>query len=220
MIEIKVSFDDGASKAITALLSSLTGARAAQISEVAGSAARDSAIKYHRGFEAANRWRGTKYLGAGPGGSSFGSEVADGWFLSSHTAGGAVIENGARYYHHKVHGGTIKPKNGKLLTIPLVQEAKGRTAAVYQRDTGHKLFFVKGKRALFERIETITSGARGRRSQGGATRIKQSGLRAIYALVTSVTQGPWKGALPPEDLIAAAYTDQYREELIEIITNS
>ena len=201
MIAIKVSIDDGASKAITALISSLTGARAAQISEVAGAAARDSAIKYHRGFEAANRWRGTKYLGPGPGGSSFGSEVADGWFLSSHTAGGAVIENGARYYHHKVHGGTIKPKRGKFLTIPLVQEAKGRTVATYQRDTGHKLFRPRGKDVLME-------------ATGKGT------VRSVYALVTSVTQGPWKGALPPEDLIASAYTDQYREELIEIITNS
>ena len=201
MISIKVSIDDGASKAITALLSSLTGRQAAEINEQAGLAARDAAVKYHRGFDAAKRWRGTRYLGPGPGGSSFGSEVAEGWHLASHTAGGAVIENGARYYRHKVDGGTIKPKHGKFLTIPLVQEAKGRTVASYRRDTGKKLFRPKGKNVLME-------------STGKGT------VRSVYALVTSVTQGPWKGALPPEDKIASAYTDKYREELIEIITKS
>lgn len=221
MITIKVNISDGASPMLRNVIAALTGPQAAELSEQGGIAARNAAIEYHREFDQAGGWKGPRYLGKGPNdGKDFGADVARGWALESFTSGGAVIANDATHYAFKVKGGTITPKRAKALTIPLIQEAKGLFASVYQQNTGKRLFTIKGKNALFERLETITSGARGRRGQAGATPIRKSGIRAVYALVKSVTMGPWPNAVPPEELIAAAYTDQYREGLIEIIENS
>lgn len=221
MIEIKVNVADGASPALAALISALTGPQALDLSEQGGIAARNAAVEYHREFDQSGGWRGKRYLGPGPNdGSDFGADVARGWALESFTAGGAVIANDATHYKFKVTGGTITPKRAKALTVPLVQEAKGMRASVYQQNTGHRLFTIKGKHALYERLETITSGARGRRGRAGSTSIRKSGIRAVYALVKSVTMGPWPNAVPPEELIADAYTAQYRLGLEEIIEQS
>lgn len=214
MITINVNVTDHASPALAALLSSITGQQATLLNEAAGWAASEAAAKYHREFEAADRWRGTRYLGPSNGSGSFGAAVAQRWKLAEFSANGATISNDSPFYRHKVEGGTIRPKRGKALTIPLIPEARGILASDYQRNSGKDLFTIKGKNALFERIATITAGARGRRGQAGATPIRGTGIRAVYALVSSITQGPWPGAVPPSEAIAAAYTAQYRASLI------
>lgn len=98
-------------------------------------------------------------------------------------------------------GGTIRPKRANHLTIPLIAEARGLYASVYQQNTGRKLFKSPSGKALMEKTES-------------------GGVRAVYALVKSITMGPWPGAVPPEDFIADAFTAAYRNALIELIENS
>lgn len=140
--------------------------------------------------------------------------------MLSHDRAGAVISNNASYYSFKVTGGTITPKRAKALTIPLIREAKGLYASVYQQNTGNRLFTIKGKNALFERTSSVTTGSRGKRGQSGASAIKTFTIRAVYALVASVTSKEWPGALPDEGLIASAFADQWREGLADIIAES
>lgn len=221
MIAINVNVSNGASPMLREFIAALTGQQAAELSEQSGRAAVNAAIKYHREFDQAGGWKGKRYLGPGPnGGGDFGSDVARGWSLQSFDSSGAVIANDATHYAFKVTGGTITPKRAKALTIPLIQEAKGLYASVYQQNAGHRLFTIKGKHALFERTEGATTGARGKRGRPGATAIKTSGIRAVYALVASVTTGPWPGAVPDEDLLATAFMKQYRLGLEEIIAES
>ena len=202
MITIEVNIADGAGPALQKLIAALTGPQAAELSEQGGIAARNAAMKYHREFDQSGGWRGKRYLGKGPNeGKDFGADVARGWALESFTSGGAVIANDATYYRHKVTGGTITPKRAQFLTIPLIQEAKGMKAFVYQATTGKRLFRPKGKFVLMEKTD-----------DGKA--------RSVYALVKSITQGPWPNAVPPLDLIASSYTDQYREGVNEIIDKS
>lgn len=223
MITIKVNVADGASEAIAAVISALTGPQAVELSEQGGLAARNAAVKYHRDFDQSGGWRGKRYLGPGQNdGSDFGSAVASGWNLESFTSGGAVIANDATYYAFKVTGGTITPKRAKALTIPLIQEAKGLKAFEYQERSGHRLFTIKGKNALFERIGAATSGesviGRVRRRDGSSKStgaITRTGIRAVYALVKSITMAPWPNAVPPEDDIGKAYTAQYLYSLNE-----
>ena len=219
MITYRVNLhDDGASEALAELISAMTGAEAAGLNEIGGRAAANAAVTYHREFDAAGGWRGKRYLGPGNGtGSGFGADVARGWNFDAADANGATISNDATYYRFKVTGGTITPKRAKALTIPILPEARGLRASVYVQNTGHKLFTIRGKNALFERIEGVTSGARGRRGQPGATSIKTSGVRAVYALLKSVTMPPWPNALPPEELLAAAYSNAWRDGLADII---
>lgn len=221
MIQIQVNVKDAASPTLAALIASLTGAQAADLNAVGGRSASNAAVKYHHEFDKAGGWRGKRYMGTGSGdGSSFGSDVARGWNHTAADSTSTTITNDATYYAYKVKGGTITPKRAKALTIPLIPEARGLYASVYQQNTGRRLFTIKGKHALFERISGITSGARGRRGAPGATSIKTNTIRAVYALVKSITQGPWPGALPPEEMLAVAFTNAWREGLADIIEES
>lgn len=202
MIQISVNVADGASQALRNLINSLTGQQATEINEVAGRAAVNAAIKYHREFDKAGGWRGKRYIGSNRSdGSSFGSDVARGWFFKESDKTGAVIANNADHYAFKVTGGTITPKRAKFLTIPLIREAAGLYASVYQQNTGRRLFRPKGKNVLMERTE-----------DGKA--------RSVYALVKSVTMGPWPRAVPDDDLIATAFVSRWKAELSELIAKS
>lgn len=216
MIQITANITDSVSPMLRDIIAALSGPQSAELNEQGGRAAVIEAVKYHREFDQAGGWKGTRYLGPSQGeGSPFGADVAAGWFFRGADSDGATIANHATYYAFKVTGGTITPKRAKALTIPLIPEAKGLYASVYQQNTGKKLFTIKGKNALFERTDQVVTGARGRRGRAGATPIKQSGIRAIYALVKSVTMGPWPGAVPDDDVIASAFVRQYLYSLNE-----
>lgn len=51
------------------------------------------------------------------------------------------------------------------------------------------------------------------RTEGGTA-------RSVYALVKSVTMGPWPRAVPDEDLIAGAFVSRWKSELAELIAES
>lgn len=202
MIQIRVNVSDGASQALRNLINSLSGPQATEINEVAGRAAVNAAIKYHREFDKAGGWRGRRYLGSNRNdGSSFGSDVARGWYFKESDKTGAVIANNADFYAFKVTGGTITPKRAKFLTIPLIREAAGLYVSVYQQNTGRRLFRPRGKDVL---MESIGNGK----------------ARSVYAIVKSVTQRPWPRAVPDEDLIAAAFVSRWKAELAELIAES
>jgi hypothetical protein len=133
---------------------------------------------------------------------------------------GATIANNADHFAFKITGGTITPKRAKALTIPLIREARGLYASVYQQNTGHRLFTIKGRNALFERTDQTVLGSRGRRGRPGATPIQRSGIRAVDALLSSVTMGPWPGAVPPDELLAGAYSEHFSAGLEEIIEDA
>jgi len=202
MISITVNLDDKeASRALAEVISALTGPEAAGLNAVGGRAAQQAAAKYHREFDQSGGWRGKRYLGAGNGeGGRFGSDVARGWKFDTADAGGATISNDASYYAFKVSGGTITAKRVSFLTIPLVPEARGLRAATFAQNTGQKLFRPKGKKVL-----AVKDG---------------KGIRSIYALVKSVTMGPWPGAVPPEDVLAGAFSEAWREALADHLEDS
>ena len=227
MIHATITFKDEASKDLAKFISALTGPQAAEFNEQGGLAARNAAIAYHRQFDQSGGWRGKRYLGTGPnGGSSFGADVARGWSLTAHDSGGATISNDANYYAFKVTGGTIKPKRGKYLTIPLIPEAKGLRVKTYEENTGKRLFSLPGRKVLFEATKgegtsSLVNQENGfRKGEGRINVAARTEMRPVYALLTSVTQGPWPHALPPNDVLVDAYADTYRESLIEVIEES
>lgn len=206
MIKIEINVTDHVSQSLRNIISGLKGSEMAELNEVAGRAAVNAAIKYHRDYDKAGGWRGKRYLGSAKGeGGSFGSSVAAGWHFQSSDSAGAVIVNNADYYAFKVRGGTITPKRAQFLTIPLIREACGVPvkdyASVYQQNTGRKLFRPKGKSVLMEKTD-----------DGKA--------RSVYALVRSVTMRPWPNAIPDEGLIAAAFAKRWKAELGKLIDAS
>jgi hypothetical protein len=190
MIGTRVSVTDGASPELAAFISALTGPEMVELNTVAARAATNAAREFHAEFDKRGGWRAT-----GGGGSAFGADVAAGWNFRSADATGATIGNDADHYAHKVRGGTIRPKRVSALTIPIAAEAHGRRAADYEIFFRVKLFRVKGKNVLFEN--------------------RDGKLRAVYALVKSVTQGPWPEAVPPLDVLGDAFRFRWREELAQ-----
>ncbi len=216
MIEIEVNVSGEASAVLRRVIDSLTGPEAAELNEVGGRAAAQAAAKYHREFDQRGGWRGT-----GGGGSRFGADVAAGWHFLIADRTGALIYNDADHYGHKVRGGTIRAKRVRFLTIPLVPEAKGLRVETYVQNTGHRLFTIPGRHALFERAgggESVIRRTQGRHQDGSMERLRRkAGIRAVYALVRSVTQPPWPGALPPDQLVTDAFTKAWRGELADRI---
>lgn len=200
MITTTVSVTDKASPAMKQFIAGLTGAESESLNKAGGAGAVDAAREYHATFDQSGGWRGKRYLGSGAEGSHFGSEVTVGWNLRAVTMGGATIANNATYYAFKVSGGTIRPTGGrKYLTIPMIAEARGVRALDYSTRSGHKLFTIPGRNALFE--------------------WKPDGLRAVYALVRSVTMGPWKNAVSSNKVIADGFLKRWKPALAELIND-
>lgn len=219
--DVNANTTEKSSDVLKAIIAGLDGKDAMGLNEVGGRAAVVAATEYHRELDQSGGWRGPRYLGKGPNdGGDFGADVARGWMYRAATIDSATIANNAAYYAFKVRGGTITPKRAKCLTIPLIQEARGLYASVYAQNTGHRLFTIKGRNALFERTDGQTTGSRGRRGQAGSTAIRTSNIRAVYALVRSVTMTPWPNALPPDKVIGEAFVDGYRKALANLIEQS
>lgn len=195
MIQVNVNLADDASPMLKRVLSSLTGKGLAAVNSVGGRSAVNAARKYHREYNQGGGWRGARSFGSGA--SNFGAIIASGWTFAAADADGATISNAAPHFRHKVKGGLIRPKRGNWLTIPLVPEARDRRARDFEVWARQKLFRPRGKNVL-----AVKDG---------------NGIRGIYALVKQVVQRPWPGALPPDALLADAFTTGARQALADII---
>lgn len=85
-------------------------------------------------------------------------------------------------FAQKLHGGVIRAKNVKNLTIPQTAEAHGRTAETFEAETGLKLFLVTSKS--------------GKGFAALAAKFASGGIVIEYILKPSVNQKPAPGALP------------------------
>lgn len=202
MLDIDIDVRNEAGPALESFIDALTGEGMAELNEVGGKAANTAAIDYHQEFNEASGWKGSSYLdGPARKTGEFGQNVALGWNFETSDKGGATIANNADYYAFKVTGGTIVPKRVEFLTIPMVPEAVGRRARDYESATGHRLFRVLGKKALFEKEE------------GG-------GIRAVYALTKESVQQPWPGALPDDETLSEAFVRGWIGALTDLIEES
>ncbi len=90
----------------------------------------------------------------------------------------------------KVFGGTITAKRAGFLTIPVEEQAYGRTAATFEHETGLKLFLVvTGKGEFQHAVLAVKAGG---------------GIQVEYVLKHSVTQSADSTALPPKSFLEAA----------------
>lgn len=144
--------------------------------------------------------------------TGFWEKAANLTMVKEITDTGATVQVGGDA-HVRIHllSGTVKPTGGKkFLTIPLIKEARGIRAAVYEETTGHKLFRPHGRMVLMERTDEGDENATGKASMktksghrvfnlGGQVKV-----RAVYALAREATIPKDPRALPPEAELAAA----------------
>lgn len=93
----------------------------------------------------------------------------------------------------KVFGGTITAKRAGALTIPVSEEAYGRTAATFERETGLKLFLIKIGGTKSNSLTNAVLAAK-----------RSGGLEIEYVLRQSVTQQKDPTALPPQSELEKA----------------
>src|SRR5258708_6072866 len=103
--------------------------------------------QYHTRFR--QKWQGSRYM-AGPRSNLFWQRVVAGWQDPVVSGKRVTITNKFGLLSWKLTGGTITPKRARMLTIPLVPDAKGLTVAEYEAEEGTPLF--RAGNALCRRI--------------------------------------------------------------------
>ncbi len=182
-ITIAIDRDD-----LTPVLAQLDSIDTSEALLSAGKSVKDFLVQYHTDFE--ERWRGDHYM-AGPHSGEWAREIPVAWQEPQLVGEGAVsISNMHPHLAHKVLGGTIAPVSAAALTIPLIPEAKGVPA----REFPEPLFIPKG-------VSVLAMGG-----EGGP-------FVPVYALVQSVSQGPWPGALPENEAIADIFKTNFMIQL-------
>lgn len=88
----------------------------------------------------------------------------------------------------KIYGGTVKPKTGKFLALPMRAEAYGKFARSWPEDTFFKFTSKSGKSFLAQR------------DANGA-------LRLYYRLLRSTTHSPDPKALPAQERLIALVSE-------------
>ena len=152
--------------------------------------------RYHVRFR--EKWRGSHYM-SGPNSNLFWQRIVAGWQEPKRVGFGKIeIQNTFGLLKWKVTGGSIFPLVAKLLTIPLVSEAKGISAREFSAVESTPLF---------------------RAGNVLARRIGKS-LEPIYALKDSVHQDPWPGAMPDDAIMREVFATNFRRHLKEELTKS
>lgn len=101
----------------------------------------------------------------------------------------------------RLFGGTITAKNADALTIPEEERAYGRTAKVFEAETGLKLFLVRTGKGAFENAVLAVH-------EPG-----QKGFTVEYLLTKSVTQTADTEALPEKSALERAILDRAQKVL-------
>lgn len=146
--------------------------------------------------------------------SGFWAEVRRGTIVGEVTDEGATVQVGVDT-NFRIHllGGTVKPKRGRYLTIPLVKEAYRKTVSTYEKDNKRKLFRIPGLNVLLERSmktgdRSMIRPERASMLTKGGNRVFQMGsgvrVRPVYALATQAVIKPDPKAIPPASELAAA----------------
>lgn len=155
--------------------------------------------------------------------TNFWSQVENATDILEITEAGATLQVAEQRFNIQLFGGTILPVKAKFLTIPLIKEARGESVASYRSKTGHRLFTIPGRNVLFEKAdgggasESRVGGTRGRDRGFGVRLGARQGLRAVFALKSSVTIKKDPTALPPEATLLQALQEE-AEDFMEFLT--
>lgn len=187
-MSVKIDFTiAGIKEAIDTVIKSADSQSLTKANETASNALTD-AVKNWYGQKGSEHWSNPSLPTHGPGRRK--TPWAKGllnWTADQATAssGGTFFEGDGYGLAHKITGGTIKAKNARALTIPMVPEAHGVRASVYSQSI-HQLFRPKNKDYLAESLET-------------------GGIRVVYLLRQSVKSDPWPDAIPGDDWLGKTY---------------
>lgn len=199
-MNIDIQVEDGALQGLlSTVVGQLDGSAQSELQLRGAHASRNALTAYHTEFEQRRGWLspGGPAHGAGRRKTGWGENVAQAWRVGVPGENQITVINDAPQFAWKLHGGIITPKRASKLTIPVHPTAHGRTARSWERVHGTRLFRPRGKDILMANVN-------GR-------------VTAIYALRDSVTQEPWSGAMPEEEVYATPFVDTVSRALLEAL---
>lgn len=169
-------------------------------------AAADGVYRYLIDYHSQMDWRGSNWI-PGPNSGEFAQNVVKGWQPPEIAGDTAKIVNTFGLLSWKVTGGTITPKQAQALTIPLTTAAKGQPAPQFQgmslpRHPGTGRFISRQAAALV-------------RTGNALSLVLDKQIFPQYALVKSVTQEPWPGAMPTNEELSAAASEAVEQSIRE-----
>jgi len=140
--------------------------------------------------------------------SNFWSKIVKrGTVFTGATENEATVTIASREFVHKLRGGTVRAKSGRMLAIPLTNQAKAKGSPGDWTVKGDgKLSFVKTPKGAFLIYN------RGFRSKNGLTAKGQKG-EAWYKLVASVRHLADPTALPPMAELEVAAMNAARDQI-------
>jgi len=155
--------------------------------------------------------------------TNFWNGVADDTGVTGVTEEGAVLTVASQAFRLHLNGGTVKPKQAKALTVPIVPEAHGIFARTYEQKYGRKLFTISPHvPLLFERSNAGTQSLTGKTD--GRVRVRgnrpgemvskpvkiaaRTQIRPVYYLADSVTIDRDEDAMPSRETIEAALIEE------------
>jgi hypothetical protein len=208
MTTVTVTIKDGATYTLTKIAEGLTNRR--PLNAAVGKRG-ETELREH--FRERNQEPNKK----GWPSQDFWNRIRKSTALTSVDDTGATIVIADPAFAGKTRDHTIKPVEGKYLTIPAIAEAAGRSARTFQ-NLEPLIRWMNGKRravALVERRATLLRD----RKDGTATEKKGElvGGRVFYWLVESVRQKKDPRALPAKDKMETALRDEariYVEDLV------
>lgn len=192
-LEISIDIDDKASKAVNALFEVVGKSNRENMLAVASRASLLGIQDYYEKFNADGKWMNKSLPTHGPGRKStgFGNLITEGWNVSSVSATGFTLNNGAPWLSSKMRDWTQTPKKS-WITIPNVPEAHG----VRARDYPGKTKFAG--RAI---VEELPSGEE----------------RVVYWLVKKVEHKAVKGALAPPETYLKPALESIQDQLSQAL---
>jgi hypothetical protein len=187
MVTVRLD-DQGFTTRLSALSSRL--ARPAALTNILGRAARNRFVSH---FNTKNREEPNRLGGSR---TNFWRQVANSVTAPAVSGDGATVTFSVTQdgFAQRLFGGEIHAKRGLYLTIPMVPEAHGRTAATFERETGLDLFFIGAN----------FGGMLAYKLPGGS----DFNIRVAYLLKPSVTQKPDPTAMPD--------IGELQDELVEV----
>lgn len=194
-VAISVNINDRATPGLKKLLGALGPNERNDLNVIGAQAAVEGAKAYHRDFDSQGGWFNQSRSTWGPGRkrTQWPRDVTRAWARGPVDADRAIILNAHPHYRFKVYGGTIRGR--PWITLPIDPRAHGRTTKQFERVTGFRLFRPRGRDILMF-VER-----------------KGSPAKVAYALKRAISQNPWPGALPVDDVFLEPFIKAVAREL-------
>ncbi len=220
MISISVKMEPGSVKQITVELSGavkdLQGLNKALADRLS-----DELIDHFRTKNKAPNKRGWEK-------TNFWERIADTTKIARIDERGATVTVADTRFRIHVTGGVIRPVKAKMLTIPLIPEARGEFASSYARKFNRTLFTIPGRNALFETVKNGSESVIGKtnvRARRGKRTLTlplsaRSTIRPVYALAAQAKVPADPTALPTAEKLQTALLESAADWLDATLSDS